>query len=199
MQALRTGLELARASQLTMLRLQLALHKSNRRTAMQALDNLLDIDAEMEGLAATLAGAPADLADAAALSGFIGLQKTAIAAEKHVLTGSDWRSDAKPIAIPAPGDRAGADLPPPQPPLSDDDEVERDNRAGIDVPPQPLPSGDGMESEDRVGSRRWIYALAVAIAVAFIGFGLIAYLWPALPAPLDGVRSRILAFASGTG
>jgi len=58
-QALRTGLDLARASQLTMLRLLLALHKSNRRTAMQALDNLLDIDAEMEGLAATLNRAPA--------------------------------------------------------------------------------------------------------------------------------------------
>src|SRR3546814_3084452 len=47
MQALRTGLGLMRASQLTMVRFQLALYKSNRRTAMQALDNLLDIDAEI--------------------------------------------------------------------------------------------------------------------------------------------------------
>src|SRR3546814_885984 len=50
MQALRTGLGLMRASQLTMVRFQLALYKSNRRTAMQALDTFLELDAEMEGL-----------------------------------------------------------------------------------------------------------------------------------------------------
>src|SRR3546814_10300658 len=62
MQALRTGLGLMRASQLTMVRFQLALYKSNRRTAMQALDNLLDLDAELEGLAATLTGIHAHMA-----------------------------------------------------------------------------------------------------------------------------------------
>lgn len=161
MQALRTGLELARASQLTMLRLQLALHKSNRRTAMQALDNLLDIDAEMEGLASTLS-TPAYLAQDAALSGFIGIQKTAIAAEKHALTGGDLRGDARPIGIAAPGDRADLFDPPAQPPLSDDE----------------------TEDEDRTGSRRWPMFLALAIVVILAGAGAAACLWPALPLAL---------------
>src|SRR3546814_3012868 len=103
MQSLRTGLGLLRASQFIMVRFQLALYKTNRRTAMQALDNLLDIDAELEGLAATLTGIPAHLADEAALPDFIGLQRTAIAAEKHALTGGDWRGDTKAIAIAAAG------------------------------------------------------------------------------------------------
>lgn len=157
--ALRTGLALARASQLTMLRLQLALHKSNRRTAMQALDNLLDIDAEMEGLAATLTRVPAPLADDAALSDFIGLQKAAIAVEKHALTGGDWRSDPKPMAITAPGNSAGdTDL----------------------LAPPPL-SGDDVSDDKRAGSRRWIYVLAGAMVVILIGIGLSVYLWPSLP------------------
>jgi len=158
--ALRTGLELARASQLTMLRLQLALHKSNRRTAMQALDNLLDIDAEMEGLTTSLGRLPAPLRDDAALSGFIGLQRTAIAAEKHGLTGGDLRADTRPIGIVAPGDPADT----------------------LDPPAQPLLSDDEAESEGRTGSRRWWPALlAIAIALILAGAGLAAYLWPALP------------------
>ena len=158
-QALRTGLELARASQLTMLRLQLALHKANRRTAMQAVDNLLDIDAEMEGLASTLTRAPAQLADDAALSDFIGLQKAAIAVEKHGLTGGDWRSDAQPMAIMAPGNAVG----------------------DANLPTQPVLSSDDVMDDDRAGSRRWMHVLAVVIVVTLIGIGLTAYLWPSLP------------------
>jgi len=157
-QALRTGLNLARASQLTMLRLQLALHKSNRRTAMQALDHLLDIDAEMEGLAATLAGSPAYLTNDAALSGFIGRQKAAIAAEKHALTGGDWRNDTGSIAIAAHGDWA----------------VDADT----------LAQNDEAESDEQTGSRRWRHALAVAIAIIVIAIGLMAYLSPTLPVAL---------------
>ena len=162
MQALRTGLELARASQLTMLRLQLALHKSNRRTAMEALDDFLDIDAEMEGLAATLTTVPAHRADHAALSGFIGLQKAAIAVEKHALTGGDLRKDAKPMAIAARGDGV----------------------QGAELIAQPPPSDDEVENDDRTGSRRWMPVLAVATIVILIGCGLIAYLWPALLATM---------------
>jgi hypothetical protein len=159
MQALRTGLELARASQLTTLRLQLALHKSNRRTAMQALDKLLDIDAEIADLAATLTGVPMHLADNVALSGFIGLQKAAIAAEKHVLTGGDWRSDTKPSAVAAAsGDWAGRS----------------------DLPAQSLLPDDEVGDDDRAWSSRWMQALIVAIVVTLAGFGLIAYLWPTL-------------------
>jgi hypothetical protein len=157
-QALRTGLELARASQLTMLRLQLALHKANRCAAMQALDHLLDIDAEMEGIAVTLIGVAPHLAEDAALSSFIGLQKTAIAVEKHVLTGSGQSSDGTSSAIAPPSDWAGA----------------------ADLPAQLLLLDEEVELDDRAGSRRWMHVLAVVIVVIFIGFGLIAYLWPTL-------------------
>src|SRR3546814_14892399 len=126
-----------------MVRFQLALYKSNRRTAMQALDNLLDIDAELEGLAATLTGIPAHLADEAALPDFIGLQRTAIAAEKHALTGGDWRGDTKAIAIAAAGNGADA----------------------TDFPAQQLPSDVDVESDTQDGSRRWTHVLFVALLV----------------------------------
>lgn len=153
MQILRTGLELARASQLTMLRFQLALHKSNRRNAMQALDNLLDIDAEMEGLAGSLHSVPGQAAHTAALSDFIGIQKAAIAAEKHALTGGDLRSS------PAPQDW-GSDA---------------------DLRAQSLHSEEDAESSERAGGRRWMPALAIMIALLVIGCGVLAYLWPVLP------------------
>lgn len=156
MQTLRTGLELARASQLTMLRLQLALHKSNRRTAMQALDNLLEIDAEIEELAATLNQVPAGPPGDAALFGFIGSQKEAIATEKHVLTGGDLRSDPAPIAIS----------------LADPDEA---NDAAA-----PVFSDDEIEAAPQ-GGRRWPYILAVIIVIGAIICGAIAYFWPVMP------------------
>jgi len=168
-QALRTGLDLARASQLTMLRLLLALHKSNRRTAMQALDNLLDIDAEMEGLAATLNGAPLRPAGDAALSDFIGLQKAALAVEKHALAGGELRKDAESMALPAPP-VAQADVDFPAQPLLPDDAVE----------------DDAVEEDDRPGRRRWMPVLAAAILLALIGFGVTAYLWLGLSVSMPG-------------
>jgi len=145
-----------------MLRLQLALHKSNRRTAIQALDHLLDIDAEMEDLAATLNGVPIHPANDAALSGFIGLQKAAIAAEKHALTGGHPQADdalfGRPMTLTALQDRAaGGD------PL--------------------LPDGEEA-SDDRTGSRRRTSFLAVAIVMIVIGIGLTLYLSPTLVASL---------------
>lgn len=157
MQTLRTGLELARASQLTMLRLQLALHKSNRRTAMQALDNLLEIDAEIEELAATLNQVPLRPSEDTALFGFIGSQKEAIATEKHVLTGSDLRSDPAPIAFS----------------LADPDEA---SEAAT-----PVISDDEIEEAPQGGGRRWLYILAAIIVIGAIICGAIAYFWPVLP------------------
>jgi hypothetical protein len=150
LQTLRSGLELARASQLTMLRLQLALHRSNRRTAMQALDTLLDIDAEMEDLAATLGNVPARLANDADLSGFIGLQRAAIAAEKHALTGGDWR-----------------------------------NEAGSVLSAEPLFPEDEAESDDRAHGKRWPNVLAATIITVIVACGVMAYLWPTLPAAVS--------------
>jgi len=159
-QALRTGLDLARASQLTMLRLLLALHKSNRRTAMQALDNLLDIDAEMEGLAATLNRAPAHPAGDAALSDFIGLQKAALAVEKHALAGGDLRKDAESMALPAPP-VASADVDFPTQPQLADDAVEE----------------EAVEDNDPPSRSHWMFILAAAILVALIAVGATVYLW----------------------
>ncbi len=164
MHTLRSELDLTRASQLTLLRLQLALHKSNRRAAMQALDDLLDIDAEMEGLAATLsditahpAGDTAHAGIDAALSRFIELQKAAIAAEKHALAGGDLRSDARSITISATDD--GADY--------------------ADLRAQSLLPGDEAD-DDQTGRQRRTYVLAAAIVVICLGCGLLAYLWPVL-------------------
>jgi hypothetical protein len=178
--ALRAGFDLARASQLTMVRLQLALHKSNRRSAMQALDTLLDIEEEMAELAAILDDAPVHPADDAALSGFIGRQKAAIAVEKHVLAGGDWPGDARPGAIPAPDD--------PVVPLPDDPPVAVampvDRLVVVDLPAQYAAAddeADEAESDDRSGRARWIVVLAAAIAIIVIA-GLIAWQWPALSA-----------------
>lgn len=156
---LQTGLELARASHLTMLRLQLALHKSNRRTAMQALDDLLDIDAEMERLVAMQQAAPMEPSDGAALFGFIGSQKEAIAAEKHVLTGGDWRTGGEPMAVP---------------PIDDDPTIE------ADFPAQPTGSDGEAEGIASPGTRRWVYAVAIAIVMIAAGYALIIYLLPNL-------------------
>lgn len=158
MQTLRAGLELARASQLTMVRLQLALQRSNRRTAMQALDNLLEIDAEMEGLAATLNGAPAHRDGDAALFNFIGFQKEAIATEKHALASGDLRIETGPIVVPAP-----------------EEEV-----SGADLPTHELMSDGEVESGEDGSGRRWVYVLAAVVVIIALGCGAAAYLWPEL-------------------
>jgi hypothetical protein len=180
--ALRAGFDLARASQLTMVRLQLALHKSNRRSAMQALDTLLDIEAEMAELAAILDAAPAHPGGDATLSGFIGCQKAAIAVEKHVLAGGDWPNDAEPAAISEPDRPAVA--------ASVHDEATVavatpvDRPVAIDLPTLYPTVDDGADEagiDDHPGDARWMPVLAAAIALIVIA-GLIAWQWPALSA-----------------
>ncbi|HEX7873667.1 MAG TPA: hypothetical protein VF475_12190 [Sphingobium sp.] len=89
------GLQLVRASHLTMTRLQLALQSGDRRLALSAMDGLLDIDAEMEGFVADLVGSAPDnpYGDAhwQALGGYLAQQKAAIAVEKHALVGMSGR------------------------------------------------------------------------------------------------------------
>ncbi|MFT3977023.1 MAG: hypothetical protein QM688_07935 [Sphingomonas bacterium] len=171
-QALHAGLELARASQLTLLRLQLALHGSDRRAAMQALDNLLDMDAEMEGLATALAEAPTQPAGSAELASFIGHQKAAIAAEKHVLTGIEGpNGEAPSLAIAAP----------------------RSWESGEESAQQvPWPDADA-EAEDHVERGHGRSILAFAIVSVLIGFGVAVYLWPPLQAALRQLLSSVEA------
>lgn len=185
---------MARASQLTMVRLQLALHKSNRRSAMQALDTLLDIEAEMAELAAILDDAPTHAAGNAALSGFIGLQKAAIAVEKHALAGGDWPGDAQPTAVPGPDDPAVSEPDHSAVATPDDPAVSVhaqpavavatpvDRPIAIDLPtlyPAADDDADEAAADDRRGGARWIAVLTAAIALVVIA-GLIAWQWPAV-------------------
>jgi hypothetical protein len=165
MQVLRTGLELARASHLTMLRLQLALHKSNRRVAMQALDNLLEIDTEMEGLAATLNRVETRLESEAALFGFIGFQKEAIATEKHVLAQGPLQLEPQPVVEPA----MDVQTPNAEPP-------------GFSLAP-----GEKAERPDCADDRRWLYILAVSITFVILGWALLVALGPALTVTLGRI------------
>lgn len=157
LETLRTGMELARASQLTMLRLQLALHGSNRRIAMQAVDNLLDIDAELEGLAATLCTHPAHAASDAALAGYIGIQRAAIATEKHALTGSDPQRDSASVPMNTSGDWGN----------------------GVDDCVQRAFSDQDDGIRKRTGRTRWIAVFAAMVVLAIVGYGLTIYLPPA--------------------
>jgi hypothetical protein len=180
--ALRAGFDLARASQLTMVRLQLALHKSNRRSAMQALDTLLDIEAEMAELAAILDAAPTHPGSDAALSGFIGSQKAAIAVEKHALAGGDWPNDAEPAAISEPGHPAVTTQDEPTVAVAIATPVDRP--VAIDLPtlsPAADDDADETEIDDGSGGARWTAVVAAAIALVVIA-GLIAWQWPALSA-----------------
>ncbi len=194
--ALRAGWDLARASQLTMVRLQLALHKSNRRSAMQALDTLLDIEAEMAELAAILDDAPTHAVGDAALSGFIGLQKAAIAVEKHALAGGDWPGDARPTATPGPDDPAVSE--PDHPAVATPNDLAAsvhvepmvavavatpvDRPIAIDLPtlyPAADDDADEAAADDRRGGARWMAVLTAAIALVVIA-GLVAWQWPAV-------------------
>ncbi|WP_404712625.1 hypothetical protein [Sphingomonas sp. MMS24-J13] len=194
LQALRTRMDLARASQLTMLRFQLALHKSNRHVAMQALDDLLDLDAEIEGLAA----APAGVASGnGPLSAFIRHQKSAIATEKHGLAGGDARSIGRPAAVaPAdePADRDG--------PAERASAVDATELGDLEVAaPSPAPVHiDARQGSDQARGRRWLYGLAFATMFLLAGFASTVILWPAAFATLIDIPARIVAVASpGSG
>ncbi|WP_218016871.1 hypothetical protein [Sphingomonas mali] len=179
-----------------MVRLQLALHKSNRRSAMQALDTLLDIEAEMAELAAILDDAPTHAVGDAALSGFIGLQKAAIAVEKHALAGGDWPGDARPTATPGPDDPAVSE--PDHPAVATPNDLAAsvhvepmvavavatpvDRPIAIDLPtlyPAADDDADEAAADDRRGGARWMAVLTAAIALVVIA-GLVAWQWPAV-------------------
>jgi hypothetical protein len=106
---LAIGLQLVRASSLTMTRLQLALQSGDRRRAMMAMDGLMDIDAEIEGFVSDLAPAPGEDAHWQALAGYLENQKAAIAVEKHALTGVAQRPDLPRLDMPVIPETAPAD------------------------------------------------------------------------------------------
>jgi len=85
------GLQLVRASSLTMTRFQLALQMGDRRLATVAMDSLLDLDAEMERFVAALTDSAANEPQAEVMASYLGAQKEAIAREKHALVGQVGR------------------------------------------------------------------------------------------------------------
>jgi hypothetical protein len=192
-QALRIQVDLARASQLTMLRFQLALHKSNRRVALQALDDLLDLDAEMEGLAPMPAGAASGLIDDAPLSAFIRHQKSAIAAEKHGLVGGDARSIGSPQTIAPPDAPVEGDGPPEPVAVS---EAAEPASLELDMHASMPGAMDTAESTDRASRRPRLYVLAAASIILLAGLALATMLWPERPATLNGIVSQIMAAIS---
>lgn len=84
---LGVGMQLVRASNLTMSRFQLALQSGDRRLATKAMDNILDIDAEMECFVADLACVAANEPHMEDMEIYLASQKDAVAREKHALVG----------------------------------------------------------------------------------------------------------------
>lgn len=84
---LGVGMQLVRASNLTMSRFQLALQSGDRRLATKAMDNILDIDAEMECFVADLGCAAANEPHMEDMEIYLASQKDAVAREKHALVG----------------------------------------------------------------------------------------------------------------
>ncbi|WP_287461420.1 hypothetical protein [Sphingomonas sp.] len=178
-QQLHIGLQLARASQVTLLRLQLALHGADRRGAMAALASLLDLDAEMESLAAATLGSEGyETAQDQAVAEHIAREKAAIAAEKHLLTGHVGRADPGgdgDFPGEAPSELHFAASPPvPTVVLADDPE------ADARYAPEPRRS-------------RWPVVLALICLLA-IGLGVFVYLRPEQAAGLaDQARAQAMA------
>lgn len=98
--ALSMGLQLSRASTMAMLRLQLALESGERRQALEAIDRLHALDAEMERLVNQLP-LPGDDADLRAITRHVGDQKVQLAFDKLALasgiSGPDMNSGDTPM------------------------------------------------------------------------------------------------------
>jgi len=183
-QQLHSGLQLARASQVTLLRLQLALHCDDRRGAMAALDSLLDLDAEMESFAGTLDSDGYESGQDQAVAEHIARAKAAIAAEKHRLTGHIGRAAADgdgSLLVEPPSKLHFAASPlVPTVVLADDSEAE------VAHPPEARRS-------------RWAIVLALLCLIA-IGIGVFAYLQPEQAAGLaDQARAQAIELIARYG
>jgi hypothetical protein len=144
---LAEGLMLLRASTLKVIRLQLAIERQDRRVALEAMDDLVALDDELQKCLATMP-APVELAG---LQDALAVERSSLDREKLGLAAEviSARSRVEPPA----------DFPEPEPePL----EVE---------PAVPAPSYDWQrfryeEDERTSSSRRWIWAVAVILLLA---------------------------------
>lgn len=114
------GLQLLRAANLQAVRLQLAMFRQERRTAMESLDRLADMDRELERFLAGLEPAAPALD---AINRLVATQKNALADEKIALMAEIRGPKVAPKAdaarpLPCPADAPpGLAIAPPDPPV----------------------------------------------------------------------------------
>lgn len=155
---LARGMTLLRASNMNVMRLQLAMEKQDRRQTMAAMDDLVGLDRELSHFVASIPAAPP--ADAGRMSRWVDEQKQAVVADRLVLA----RGKSGPAL------RTGADL---ESPL----ELGRDQ--AIAAEPVRLPEAADPEPSSWVP--RFLFALLLfTLAAGAIAFAL-GLLDPLLP------------------
>lgn len=156
--ALARGMTLLRASNMNVMRLQLAMQKQDRRQAMSAMDDLVGLDRELSQFVASIPAAPPT--DAGRMNRWLDEQKQAVVADRLVLA----RGKSGPAL------RTGVDL---ESPL----ELGRDQ--AIVFEPAGLP--DAEASEPSSWAPRFLFAIfLLTLAAGAIAFAL-GLLDPLLP------------------
>ncbi|MGS1018317.1 hypothetical protein [Allosphingosinicella humi] len=153
---LARGLMLLRASNMNVIRLQLAMERSDRRTAMEALDDLVALDREIGGFI----GEPPD-PELSEMARHLDSQKTVIASEKLVFAAGK----RGPIIAP------GSQVPPPATP------------AEIEPGPEEIaayadPMAGLYADEEAVPRRTW--RILGILFLTFVALGLAAALYLAI-------------------
>ncbi|SMF78513.1 hypothetical protein [Allosphingosinicella indica] len=155
---LARGMTLLRASNMNVMRLQLAMEKRDRRETMAAMDDLVGLDRELSHFVASIPATPP--ADSGRMSRWVDEQKKAVVADRLVLA----RGKSGPAL------RTGADL---EPPL----ELGRDQVIAAE-PVRPL---EQAEPELSSWVPRFLFALLLlTLAAGAIAFAL-GLLDPLLP------------------
>lgn len=179
------GIQLLRAANLQTVRLQLAMFRQERRTAMESLDRLADMDRELERFLAGLEPAAPALAD---INHLVAVQKNALADEKIALMAeikgprvTPKAEEARPMPCPVNTPPSPAVVPPDPP---------------VEVKPPPprilVASEEGAiaesVAEEYRAERRWgltvFLILLTTLAVAGGAFGWLAYAQPEQAAAL---------------
>lgn len=163
------GIQLLRAANLQTVRLQLAMFRQERRSAMESLDRLAEMDRELERFLAGLEPAAPALDE---INRLVTAQKSALADEKIALmaeiSGPKVAAKAdRARALPCPADAPpNPAIPAPEPPA----ETEA-------APPKiMIASEDGVIAgpavdEDRAGRRRGMAIVLLLLAILAVGSG----------------------------
>lgn len=183
---LAAGIQLLRAANLQTVRLQLAMFRQERRSAMESLDRLADIDRELERHLAAFEPAATELEEVRQL---VAAQKSALANEKMALMAEISGPTVKrsrPLPSPTEdGTPAIHEQEPTPPPESPPKIIVASTQGPVD------------QRTERPRRRRWATALVVflllALAVGGGAAGWLAYTQPALAADLWREASAALS------